>query len=502
MRLKQEKDKERLRQAALLLEAENARLLKRNLALQKEVLALKGLGPEALQQRMEELERQLGNARQELFGASSERRPTPTPPPPAGGQPQRGHGPRAQPALPLEERVHSLDAPDRACPSCGGHLAEWAGQFEASEEVDVVARRFVLVKHLRKKYRCACGGCVETALGPVKAIPGGRYSLDFAIEVAIAKYLDHAPLERQVRAMARDGLIVDSQTLWDQVGALSRWLRPAWEALHAYVLEQALVGADETWWLRMRQGHEAPEVGQRWQLWTLAAEKAVVFLAQDSRSTDAAEAVLKDYRGVVMADGYGAYPALQKRHGGFALVHCWDHVRRKYVEAGENFGPECDVALGLIQQLYAHDAEAAQGPPEGLAERRLAIRTSKSAPVIEALLTWATTTRARVLPSSGLGKAIAYMLGLWPGLTAFLWDGRVPLSNAFTERGIRGPVVGRKNHYGSRSNHGLQAASVMYSLMESAKLNGVDPRAYLRAAVLAAIEGRPVLLPHHFPAAT
>ncbi len=312
-----------------MLEAENSRLLKRNLDLQRELLSLKGLGEKALQQRMEELERQLDNARKELFAASSEKRPAPTTTPPTSPapdkKPQSGHGPRAQPLLPMEERLHSLDAPDEACPACGGHLEEWEGQFEDSEEIDIVARRFVVLKHRRKKYRCACGGCVETALGPVKLIPGGRYSLDFAIELVIAKYLDHAPLERQVRAMARDGLIVDSQTLWDQVAALARWLRPAWEALHAYVLQQALVGADETWWLRMRQGHEAPEVGKRWQLWTLAAEKAVFFLAQDSRSTDAADVLLKDYLGVVMADGYGAYPSLQKRHGGFALVHCWDH---------------------------------------------------------------------------------------------------------------------------------------------------------------------------------
>ncbi|CAM4173758.1 IS66 family transposase zinc-finger binding domain-containing protein [Corallococcus soli] len=198
VRLTTERDVERLRQAALLLEAENRRLTSRVLELTRQLLTAKGEAAEVLQLRLVELERQLSRARDCLYGPSSEKRPRPSAPgvlAPAEEKSQRGHGPRQQ-ALPVEQVVHLLDAADQQCHQCGGALAAMTGQYEEAEEVDVVERRFVLKRHRRQKYRCGCGGCVETALGPPKLQPGGRYSLDFALEVAVQKYLEHAPLER------------------------------------------------------------------------------------------------------------------------------------------------------------------------------------------------------------------------------------------------------------------------------------------------------------------
>lgn len=200
-----------MRQVAVLLERENDRLHAKLAALTRELSQLRGEDASAAQRQLEALKEILAHREQALFGDASEKRPRPTTavaPAPAA-PPQRGHGPKAQPALPSIDMVYELAASERTCRACGGVLDEMTGQAEASEEITVVERRFVMLRQLRKKYRCACNGCIETAPGPLRlaARPdrrGRRYSADFAVEVAIGKYLDHLPLERQVRMMRRE----------------------------------------------------------------------------------------------------------------------------------------------------------------------------------------------------------------------------------------------------------------------------------------------------------
>lgn len=488
--LAQEKDVERLRQAALLLEAENARLVRRNVELTRALLTAQGADASHLQLRLAEVERQLDNARAALFAPSSEKRPAPRPEDTHAPEAvRRGHGPRVQQALPLVEVVHVLDEADTQCPSCGGLLKPMTGCFEESEEVDVLVRRFVLKRHRRQKYRCACNACVQTAPGPQKLQPQGRYSLDFAVEVAASKYLDHLPLERQVRAMAREGLTCDSQTLWDQLAALVRLLLPTYDALWADQLLQGVLGADETRWPLLGSQGQA-----KWHLWALASSTAVVYRVAQGRGAQAARELLKGYSGLLMTDGYAVYDALAAAsHGRFGVAHCWAHARRKFLECG---APEADVALHLIGELYRIEREYRTGPPDEA--RLLALRQQHSRPLLARLHAWALAQTA--LPESGFGRALAYLGKLWPGLTRFVNDARLPLDNNSTERALRGPVVGRKNHYGSRSRRGTQAAALFYSLLESAKLCGLEPKAYLRAAALAALHGQPPLLPHQMMA--
>jgi transposase len=481
LRVDQVRDPETLRQMAILLERENQRLHERIKKLTEEISRLRGEDNGRLQQELEFLKELLSRREQELFGESSEKRSVPERD--AQGSPngvQRGHGPKAQPELPIREQIHDLDEADRICPACGGELKEM-GQFEDSEEITVVERRFVLVKHRRKKYRCQCNGCVETALGPPKLKPGARYSPEFAVEVVIGKYLDHLPLERQVRIMAREGLRVDSQTLWDQTETVAHLLERSGEALFNGVLASDLVHADESWWRLMeRRG------AKRWWAWSVGTEEAVSYRILDSRSQDAARKVLGDYRGIVMADGYGAYGALSRDGPGFVLAHCWAHVRRKFVEIEEHYPEPCREILDLIGKLYEVEREAAlAGDGEQVRARRAELRPERSRPIVAEIQRWALAQR--VLPESSLGKAIAYMLGIWKGLTLFLDDARVPLDNNLAERGLRGLVLGRKNYYGSRSKRGTEVAALFYSLIESAKLVGVDPKAYLLKAVHAAI---------------
>jgi transposase len=233
LNLATETDIERLRQAALLLEQENARLFQRLERLAGELHEARGEEAQSLQLEIAHLKEQLASRTKALFGDSSERRPCAEQKANEKREARGGHGPREQKALPIVEVVQELDEPDQACPSCGGDLQPMAGQFEEADEIDVVERSFRIVRHKRQKYRCRCGAGIETALGPDKLIAGGRYSIDFALDVAIAKFADHLPLERQVRQMARDGLDVDSSTLWEQTWHLSRHLLPTYEANHA-----------------------------------------------------------------------------------------------------------------------------------------------------------------------------------------------------------------------------------------------------------------------------
>jgi transposase len=377
-------------------------------------------------------------------------------------------------------------------------LMPTSGQYEDSEEVTVVERRFVLVTHRRAKYRCRCNGAVVTAPGPDKLIPGGRYSVEFAVEVAAGKYLDHLPLERQSRQMAREGLAVDTQTLWNQIEALARHLQPAYEALRGKILASDVLHADETWW-RLMQGKGS----KRWWSWSISNEEAAHYRIAPQRSTEAAREVLGGYRGTVMADGYGVYESLSRAGPGFTLANCWSHARRNFVEIEPNYPRECGEVLSLIGELYGVERLAPRLVGLQGAEReealqvRARLRTEHSRPLVERIWQWATSQTGT--PESGLRKAIMYLLERRAGLTRFLDDPRVPLDNNAAERALRGMVLGRKNHYGSRSLRGTQVAALFYSLLETAKLCVVEPKAYLRAAALAAIRepGR-AFLPEEF----
>src|SRR5262245_23072424 len=270
-------DPEMLRQVAVLLERENTKLHARLHELAHELARLRGEVPLTLQHELTFLQELLAQRERALFGASSEQRPRAEPPPAPSQAPHRGHGPTAQPQLPTVAQVHALADGDRACPQCGGTLREMPGQTEDSEEITVIERQFVLVQHRRQKYRCACNGCVATAPGPVRLTTqpdtrGHRYAPAFAVEVAIDKYLDHLPLERQARRMRREGLTIDSHTLWDQLEALATVLAPSYEALRRYVLTAPVIGADETWW-RFLQGRG----GKRWWAWSVTREDAVTY---------------------------------------------------------------------------------------------------------------------------------------------------------------------------------------------------------------------------------
>ena len=505
-RLAEEKDPEILRKAVVLLESHNLLLTKklgellRELAQVRAELAAATGNAVKGQLRLQVLEQQLAKLTKQVFGTSSEKRADEDPAD-AGTEgndkgkdetkSRPGHGPTDQRKLPSVVVDHKLDDADRTCPTCGGGLEEMDGQYEEHDEIDVVPLHFVVKRHRRQKYVCRCGACIETALGPDKLTPGGRYSIDFAIYVAISKYCDHLPLERQVRMMARDGLVVTSQTLWDQIEQLAWLVESAMPRLLTYVLGHPVIGGDETSWELM--GKKAGQ-GKSWYVWVLRTPDAVYYAIRGSRGAATAKELLATFSGTLMCDGYVAYLSLAAQYPLVMLAHCWAHVRRGFVDIEKSFPAACGEILHMIGELYVIERRCPAAPTGDAL--RAELRATESRKVIERILTWFYQTVPTCLPESGLHKALGYMAHMWKGLVLFLDNPLIPLDNNGTERAARGPVLGRKNHYGSRSLRGTEVAALLYSLVESAKLNDLEPRLYFRVAVRAGLRHDPVPLPH------
>jgi transposase len=494
--LEREQDLEELRRIAQTLRAQNELLLAALAAKSREVERLRGKPGdlqltlkmiEALQAKAKVAEDAVQRAEAERAEAEHKQRA-------AERARQRAEharqpaGPTPQPMLPVIEREFTLDEADRACPSCGGALRPWAGQFEESELIDVIEVSYELVKVKQQKYVCRCGGCVETALGPERATPGSRYSLAFAIKVVLDKWLDHIPLERQCRILERHGLVVTSQTLWDLANVVARRLASLDAALEAHVLQRPVIGLDQTGWPRLEGADAKP-----WQMWCLTAPGVVVHRIRDDKSAATFIDLVGTYTGTIVCDALATHGAGARAGPGIVLAGCWAHVVRKFEEAKPDH-PEAVHALAWIGALYAIDARA-EDDPVRLAE----LRRAESVAVLAALKTWLWDQAA--LPSLSIGKAAGYTIANWERLTRFVEDARIPLDNNATERAIRGPVVGRKNHYGSKSRRGTEVAATFYTILETVKLHGVNPAAYLAAAITAADRGI-ALMPWEFAAAT
>ena len=502
MRACEEPNVELLRQKASVLESENERLSRRITELLRELLSLKGMTAEQVALNLPGLLAQASGApSSSLTRPGGERR--------ARGEddvqpkkPQTGHGPTAQPKLPVLPETFDLDEADKMCPKCGGNLEEWEDHEDETEVVDVIERQWVVRKRKLKKYRCDCGDCIETAEAPAPLIKGGRYLPEVAITAATAKYLDQLPLERQVQMARRQGALLTTQALWDQLAALSVLLTPLYDRIKALLFTQPVLGVDESPFKLVKKGGSV-----KWQAWQMSCALACYFEILPAKSAEMGSRLLGSYAGIVMVDGAQTYKALA-RDGPFTLANCWSHGRRQVLAAeGEAPGQVAEF-LDLVGELYAIERKAAVEPAE-VDERRgyryrldlealRALRDTESRQVIARLQTW--IMEQKCVPGGALKSSLEYVAKRWTPLTRFLDNPLIPLDNNRTEAGYIWMAIGRRNYIGARSVRGTEVAAKFYTIFESAKLCGADPEAYLRSATVSALRGEPILLPHEWVA--
>jgi transposase len=389
--------------------------------------------------------------------------------------------------LPREEIIHPARC---ACPSCGGALRRIGD--EITETLDYVPGRFRVIRHVREKLSCrACDTIVATP-APDHAIARGRAGAGLLAHIVVSKYDDHLPLYRQAEIFAREGVNLETSTLSGWVGATAAALAPLIDALAADVIASDTLHVDDTPVPVLAPGAGKTKTGR---LWTYVRDErpfagdrppAALFCYSPDRKGEHPRSHLKGFTGVIHADGYAGFNELFAGNR-MTEAGCWAHVRRKFFDVHAAIGsPIAKEALDRIGQLYGIEETIKGLPPD----HRRRERQQQSKPIAEALAAWADETVRKLSRKSELAAAFRYMRARWVALVRCFDDGRLALDNNPAERALRGIAVGRKNWLFAGSDAGGRRAAAMYSLIESAKLNGINPQLYL-ADVLARIADHP-----------
>jgi transposase len=379
--------------------------------------------------------------------------------------------------LPRESVVHP---PAASCPQCGGEVRV-LGE-DKSEVLEYVPGHFKIIEHVRPKVSCRCCETIHQAPPPALPIERGRPGPGLLAHILVAKYCDHLPLYRQAEIYARDGIELGRSTMAGWVGRAAWELRPVIAAIGAHVLAADKIHGDDTPVRVLAPGTGKTATGRLWvyvrdeRPWTGSAPPAALYCYSADRGGAHPRRHLEGFRGVLQADGYAGFNGLYKA-GVVVEVACWAHVRRKFfdIHKADN-SPLARLALERIGALYGVEAEARGCPPE----LRRSIRQVRAGPLLDELRQWLEATLSRISAKSEIAIAIRYALTRWTPLTRYRDDGRLEIDNNPAERAIRGIALGRKNWLFAGSDDGGVRAAAMYTLIETAKLNGLDPEAYLR----------------------
>ena len=396
--------------------------------------------------------------------------------------------------LPRREIRHE---PDSTTCACGCELRR-IGE-DVSEKLDYTPGTFMVERHVRGKWACAKCETLIQAPVPAQVIDKGIPTAGLLAQVLVSKYADHAPLYRQEQMFARAGLAIPRSTLGAWVGACGVRLQPLVDALREVMLERAVLHADETPVAMLAPGNGKTHRAYLWSYGTTQYDpiKAVVYDFAEGRAGRHAREFLEGWRGTLVCDDYGGYKALFE--AGITEAGCMAHARRKFHELWVNHKSAlAEEALKLFGALYDVERLAAELDVEG--RRRL--RELRSKPIADTLHDWLTLHRQRSTDGTAMARAIDYSLKRWGALTRFLADPAVPIDNNWIENRIRPVAIGRSNWLFAGSLRGGQRAAAVMSLIQSARLNGLDPCAYLRD-VLERLPTLPnsridELLPHHW----
>ena len=405
--------------------------------------------------------------------------------------------------LPRVEMV--VDIVDRTCPCCGKPLHR-IGE-DIGERLDIVPAQFRVLVVRRPKYGCrACENVVVQAPAPARLIEGGLPTEATVAQVLVAKYADHLPLYRQAQIYARQGIELDRSTLADWVGRAAFLLRPIHERLLVALKSSAKLFADETTAPVLDPGRGRTKLGQLWAYarddrpWRGTDPPGVAYVYAPDRKAERPISHLAGFKGILQVDGYGGYRVLAER-GDVQLAFCWSHVRRRFYElAAAGPAPIASEALECIAGLYAVEKDI-RGRN---ADERRAVRQDRSRPIVDELEPWLRAKLALISQKTKLAEAIRYALSRWDGLSRFLDDGCIEIDSNVVERSIRPIALNRKNALFAGSDGGEHWA-VIASLIETCKLNGVEPQTYLTDVISKIVNGHPnsridELLPWAYPA--
>lgn len=397
--------------------------------------------------------------------------------------------------LPRERVMHEAPC---ACPSCGGTRLSVIGT-DAREVLEYVPSQFKVIVHERPKVSCRDCETITQAPMPDLPIERGLPGPGLLAHVLVSKYCDHLPLHRQGDIYARAGVSIERSTMADWVGRMAFLLEPLAGQIASHVRAGESIHADDTPVPVLNPGRGKTRTGRLWvavrdeRPWGSAVPPAAFYRYAPDRKAEQARALLKDCRGYLHADAYGGFKNLYEPHpltgeAQLTEVACWAHARRKIYEVHEQTAsPAAASLLAKIAELFAIESDIRGKAPQ----HRLAARADQAVPLLARLKCEFESTLARISGKSALAQALRYSLSRWEALTRYTTDGRLDICNNAAERAIRPLAIGRKNWLFAGSDEGGQRAAVIYTLTETAKMNGTDPEAYLRA-VIARIADHPM----------
>jgi transposase len=473
-----------LRTAQGALEAMSARLRERDVLIEHLKLQLARLKRMKFGRSSEQLDAQIAQLEFSLEELEANAAAATPPPQVLAGPPASKPTRKPLPDhLPREPHVHQPATGACTCPECGGTLR--ALGEDVSEMLEYIPEHWKVIRHLRPKYSCSACQKIVQASAPSRPIERSYAGPGLLAHVVVAKYCDHLPFYRQSQIYERDGVDIERATLADWGGAVSTLLDPLLGALEDYVMGAYKLHADDTPIPVLAPGTGKTKTGR---LWAYVREDrpagstdppAVLFRYSPDRKGERPRAHLEHFRGILQADAYGGFNGLYDReHEPLIEAACWAHARRKFFDLhASTDSPLAFEALERIGTLYKIEAEIRGQQP---AERKAA-RQARAAPLLKDLKAWLqATVRREGSKKSEFAGAIGYTLSLWTALTRYADDGRIEIDNNAAERELRAVALGRKNYLFAGSDTGGERAAAFYSLIGSAKLNGLDPEAYLR----------------------